>query len=323
MAPDGLTAGQFEVLRSPGPDEVALLASRHGENPFFTPAYLHAQRRRGETVLLRAGPGECPALLRAGRWSRVVEVDSAPDDAGDAFWTGFADWCRTERVDDVQVGTFCTRRTLPSTLPGEVRRRERLEYVLALEASRIVEGFSSHHRRQARRGEKSGLDIEESGDPGAVASHVALMIASGDRRRARGESLRGRAELERSCRDLVESGAGTLWRAFRAGEVLSSMLILRAERGAYYHTAGTSSDGMECGASHFLMARLAERLADAGVRELNLGGVDPAQEGLRRFKTGFGSREIALASAALSFEPRLRRQLRALARGALGRLGLR
>lgn len=107
----------------------------------------------------------------------------------------------------------------------------------------------------------------------------------------------------------MRSGAGCIYQARLAGEVVSSILVLRSAAGAYYHSAGTSPDGMRLGASVFLISELADALRADGCTVFNLGGTDPDQEGLRRFKAGFGAITVPLESSQSFFGNKLRQKL--------------
>ena len=78
-----------------------------------------------------------------------------------------------------------------------------------------------------------------------------------------------------------------------------SILSMRRSpyRGAYYQSAGAGHDGMDCGASHFLVHDVAASLQSQSVEVLNLGGADQLNPGLQRFKAGFGATTVKLESA--------------------------
>jgi hypothetical protein len=98
---------------------------------------------------------------------------------------------------------------------------------------------------------------------------------------------------------ILQAGAGTLYQAVIGDQVLSSALVLKAARGAYYQSSGTSPDGMACGASHFLVCEIARTLRDEGMELFNLGGADPQNRGLWEFKSGFGAIPVPLESAGV------------------------
>ena len=97
-------------------------------------------------------------------------------------------------------------------------------------------------------------------------------------------------------------------------ETLSSMLVLVSSKGAYYHSAGSSPDGMSTGSSPFLVAEVIAWLQAEGKTTFNLGGATAAEEGLHRFKRGFGSVEVPLEAATCDLSPSVVRMLRRLLR---------
>jgi lipid II:glycine glycyltransferase (peptidoglycan interpeptide bridge formation enzyme) len=113
---------------------------------------------------------------------------------------------------------------------------------------------------------------------------------------------------------LLNSGAAELFQARSDEEVLASILILISKTSGYYHSAGTSPEGMKSGASPFLISEVASALASSGRDWLNLGGADPDAEGLRRFKKGFGARENALPAGVYSMISPFERTLLTMAR---------
>jgi lipid II:glycine glycyltransferase (peptidoglycan interpeptide bridge formation enzyme) len=113
------------------------------------------------------------------------------------------------------------------------------------------------------------------------------MTTSLERRQARGENVVAAGNAQEILA-LVGAGAGEIFQAVLGDQVLSSILVLASTRVAYYHSAGTTPEGMRAGASAFLIGAVAMELKSAGVAEFNLGGAEPENEGLYRFKSGFG-----------------------------------
>jgi lipid II:glycine glycyltransferase (peptidoglycan interpeptide bridge formation enzyme) len=123
------------------------------------------------------------------------------------------------------------------------------------------------------------------------------MKASLERRAKRGEEVEI-SQQHAWLLALLTSRSGELFQAVHGGKVLSSILILRSSQGAYYQSAGTLPEGMKLGASPFLVSRVAAILKEEGARVFNLGGAGTDNPGLRRFKAGFGTREVALQAAS-------------------------
>ena len=289
-------------------------------NPFATPAFFDSQRQLGfsawvlalrdEGKALRAG---CGAFFRAGRLNRSLEVVSLPPVAADdPFWPGLRAFCRQRGVTVLQLDSFgsASAAGIPP-LGARCTRRSRLEFVLDL-SGEPADKLGSNHKRNLKKAEKAGLAVTRARTLEAMGVHRALMGQSMDRRRSRGEAVRAVRESQQEGA-LLSSGAGELFQAVRPpATVLSSVLVLHAPRGGYYYTAGTSPEGMEVGASHFLIHGIARELRAAGAQLLNLGGAEEGSS-LARFKLGFGAATVQLASAGCEVGPAWRR----LASGAL------
>jgi hypothetical protein len=299
------------------PDDELLqaVADAEPENPFRTPAFARAQMLGGErTVLfLATSTGSthgCTGFVVQGRIHRDLTIVSAPAiDANHPLWRTIHDLCRREGITRLGVHTFgSTARGIPS-LAHELSRVARREFVLILEPNCSPLMLSSNHRRNVRRAERAGIEVLESTDPQAGDTHAVLIDASMLRRVERGESV--------SCdtvpdpfRHFIATGAATVFQARDAeGTVLSSILVLQSARGAYYHSAGTSPEGMRNGASQLLVATVAERLRDRGITRFNLGGAGEDEVGLARFKAGFRPETVELEAATFDVARGARRAL--------------
>jgi len=307
----------FEAVSNPSSADLAGLATSAPESPFHTAAYAAARGEMGDQVVLlalREADGRlaagCTAFARKGRLGGHLDLPSARS-APDAFWEGVVAHCRRRRQWRIYVGTFgAPVGTHIPPLPGEQERRPRAEHVVSLADFR-TEALSTNHRRSIKKARAGGVTFEVRREPAVALEHVALMDASMDRRAGRGEDV-SRTDGAAQATALLRTGAGVCARAVRGGETLSSMLVLLAEKGGYYHSAGTSPAGMATGASPFLVAEVAAWLKAEGRSSFNLGGAMATEEGLHRFKRGFGGVEIPLEAVTVDLSPALVRLLRSL-----------
>ena len=134
------------------------------------------------------------------------------------------------------------------------------------------------------------------------------------RRSARGETVPVSFSTKMSAA-AVRSGLGKIYQALLDDRVVSSVLVLFAPRGAYYHTAGTSQEGMECGASQALVHEISRRLKEQSLDRFWLGGVSEENPGLVRFKAGFGAEPVDLDSAELFLGSALQKKFIGVVRG--------
>lgn len=258
------------------------------ENPFLTAEYARARRRLGESlVMLENGAQLCPGYLKRGRISAALEIPSLPFAPSNSFLATVAAFCRAHRIYDTNLNTFASPELSIPRLPQELERRSRTEFLLALTVPSEQWKISETHRRHIRRAQKNAIAVRRTGSDG-LQDHLALCQASMARREERGEDVPSVTDNSEAT-SLVLSGAGELFQAIRDDQVLSSMLVLRSRTGAYYHSAGTRPEGMEIGTSHFLLHSVARTLQEEGIEVFNLGGAGPDMQGLRNFKSRFGT----------------------------------
>lgn len=275
------------------------------DNPFCARAYAYARELLGNEPLLawwtEPGVGEraVPLFLDRGRLRATLELPSFPRTAAPAaFVSALANAARRLGVGTLDINSFASDAFALPPLPGERGRVLRQEFVMDLGIEDLTRSLTASHRHRVRQARKAGVVLRRGADAEACWSHATLMAASMARRSARGEQVS--VEVARSpTRELVESGAGEIFQAVREGEVLSSMLVLRAPRAGYDHSSGSSPAGMACGSSQFLILETGLLLREEGATVLNLGGARPEEEGLRSFKSHFGASTVDLQAVSL------------------------
>lgn len=310
----------FVAIREPGNTILDEMAALSPTNPFATRAYVVARRGfTGEPWVigldaqghLSAG---CLAHMRTGYLGRSLEIVSLPElPDPEVFWRGLREFCRRQHVEDLFVNTFASCSAAIPKLVGEKMRTDRCEYVLDLQECDLVARLSGDHRRNIARARKKGLTVRRATDRESCQAHAAMLLASMERRQHRGEAVPVAFGADQFVA-IMEAGAGELFQAIEGGEVVSSMLLLRAARGAYSHTMGTNASGMKHGGSRLVIFEAARMLADEGFEVLNLGGISEDNPGLREFKLGFGARPVDLQSAGFSFATPFKRSIRGAAR---------
>ncbi|MDW7710943.1 MAG: GNAT family N-acetyltransferase [Deferrisomatales bacterium] len=297
-------AMEFKAIPGPAHEQCGQLLASAPHNPFFTPAYLAARGDSGERPWLLAlwAHGRvvagCTAFETRRRTGRALEIHSAPAVVQErAYWEGLLGFCRERGVQELVLQTYGSPEL---TIPGGTRelwRRRRREHVWDLTAGNGAAGFSPNHRRNAGRALKAGVELRVAETREACRAHGHLVGASLTRRRERGEAVPS-PRSEALWLRLLANGAALIYQGTREGTPLSSALVLLAPEGAYYQSAGTSPEGMAVGASHFVVQGAADDLRRRGIRRFNLGGAGPDEEGLGRFKAGFGARPVELEAAA-------------------------
>lgn len=311
---------RFEATTSPTAQQLDALAHLSPHSPFHSAPYAEARAALGDTSCLLGLYNEselvtgCIGFLRGRRFARSLEITSAPAlSTPEPFWAGVRGYCRKQRVWDLHIESYAAKEVSLPSWPGEVSRRQRLEFVLDLSQPIEQSMLSSGHRRNVGRARRHGLTIDRSCDPAAARAHSQLIESSMQRRRLRGEALSTHDQTQ-FFEAMLRIGAAEVFRANDGANLLSSIMLLRSKEGAYYQSAGTSPEGMQKGASHYLVFEAACALKDAEIRAFNLGGAQPEDAGLQRFKSGFGAREIPLEAAEFCLVSPVKRKLRSAAR---------
>ena len=282
---------------------VEKLSALSPANPFATWGYVRSKSEVGFDIWalgLRDRTGElmsgCSAFLALSRLNRTLVVHSLPSvGAESSFWDGLREFCRKRRVTMLELSTFCSPAGVELPPLGDIcTKKNRCEYVLDLKGD-LTSMLRSNHKRNVKKAQKAGFVVRQTRTAEAASIHLSLMNQSMDRRHRRGENV-GRIAPQPDHMAFLRSGLGELFQAVHEDRVLSSVLVLHAPRGGYYQSAGTSSEGMAKGASHFLINCIANQLREEGDETLNLGGADE-DSGLARFKEGFGATRMPLPAA--------------------------
>lgn len=287
------------------------LSVANSDNPFYTLEYITYRRLQGFTPWLLSSNDKahskthCLAFMKMGRLRCAMEIPSAPDIAEHApFWQSLIKFCKKSGITDLSINSFGSSGGIIPNLGQEKERKTRWEYVLSLKHPDILTKMSKGHTYRIKRAKKMGIVMQRRKDKEAIASHASLISMSMQRRKERGENVTTSVSVE-NLSQLIDSGAAEIFCAVAADQILSSNIILMAEKTGYSHTQGTSLAGMECGAAHFLIHEIASTLRNEGKEFFNLGGTDDPnpESGLVKFKTGFGPATERRALQAARFTP--------------------
>lgn len=288
------------------------LLRRHGGGFFHSPAGLRAGAPDGDPVFGRFfHNGEVIGIVAGVRTN--CRLSSRTCHLYCPTWPAFADPAhrklgmarlaaelRADGIAEVRWDSFDAACTVPpATVPT------RWEYVISLDAIAEQANWpeSSTHRRHVRRGDREGWELRELTGLAAVDALTEVMENVVERGTERGARIL--ALIPPAVTDApAPRGGGTAhtYAAFGAEGMLAAVLLGRTETRAYYIMGGATPAGYRSGASAWLHAHVASRLADDGLLHYNLGGApltatEPtdASFGLHRFKTGFGALVVPCA----------------------------
>jgi len=294
---------KFNSIVDPGQEVVSQIAALDRDNPFATAEYLAVRKRLGAEgcafVLTSDGApvAGCLAFMTRGRMNSRIEITSLPVLPDPRlFWDGLFEFCKDQGISVLSTHTFGSTETSIAELSNRVALRRRSEYRLDLTQPDLWHGLNRRHQRLIKKAMKAGLEVRGSDDRTAREMHLQLANLSLDRRRGRGEVI----DSQITAADVdafLECGAGSIVQAVVGEQVYATMLVARSENGGYAQSSGTSTEGRDLGASHFLFYEVARRMKAEGARVFNLGGASDGSVGLEQFKLGLGAERIELESA--------------------------
>ena len=140
------------------------IAAGDPTNPFCTPEYVSATESLGaQTCMIGLWEGDEPAtgcfgFLTGSFLRRSLSIPSLPGiPEQQILWEGLLQLCRELKIWRLEIDTYGSPAVEVPQLQGELTRKTRWEYVLDLTCENILDGVSSHHRRNITRAMQSGL----------------------------------------------------------------------------------------------------------------------------------------------------------------------
>jgi Acetyltransferase (GNAT) domain len=175
---------------------------------------------------------------------------------------------------------------MPSAAPSLSFR----EHILALneDEARQFSQLSESTRRLIRRARNEGLHVGFSRELDALRQFYGLQCKTRRRHGIPPQPWRFFANVHRH---VLSRNQGFVALATQHGKPVAGAVFLYAGSTAIYKFAASERGQGAVGASHFLMWEAIRWLIQHGFSSLHLGRSSLAQEGLRRFKLAWGSRE--------------------------------
>ena len=266
--------------------------------------------------------GEPVQLQRSGGWllRRPIDGTGQHDLAGPYPLFSCVDWRRLEA--DLAELTDAVSVVLVADPLADVSPQQLADLFpdhLSAFKSHVVRDMErklalpTSHRRHLRRA-SSSVSVEVLSDPQAHLDDW-LRMYGGLTARHRLQGIRAFSP-EAFRRQLTLPGMVAVV-AERSGEIVSMTLWLVGGDRAYYHLGASSDLGREVSASYAVFDAAFEQLSRRGVRWVDLGGAAGAvarEDGLLRFKRGWGNAERSAHLCGRIVDPRryeaLREQLR-------------
>ena len=156
---------------------------------------------------------------------------------------------------------------------------------------KLPAGFDDSVRRAIRKAERSGLTVETSGSREAILDFYRL---HGQTRKRHGVPPQPLSFFLNIHREIIEPGLGFVVLARRASRPVAASVFFRCGKKAIYKFGASEETQQEFRGNNLVMWKGIEFLAREGVEQLHFGRTSLGNEGLRRFKLAWGTREETL-----------------------------
>ena len=185
---------QFRSMLAPPVSLIERIAAGDPTNPFCTAEYVSAIESQGaQTCMIGLWEGDEPVIgcfgfLTGSFLRRSLSVPSLPGiPEQQVFWAGLMQLSRELKIWRLEIDTYGSPAVEIPQLQGELTRRTRWEYVMDLTCENILDGVSSHHRRNITRAMQSGLVVQLEPERvrlrAAPGTHEIIDAATGRPRR--------------------------------------------------------------------------------------------------------------------------------------------
>jgi hypothetical protein len=151
--------------------------------------------------------------------------------------------------------------------------------------------FSNSTRGAIKKAEKSGVVVEAASKLEDMDAFYSLLCQTRQRHGNPPQPIKFFRELHRHA---IEANSGLLLLARHQGSVVAGAIFLHSGQSAIYKYAASNSESRHLSANNLVLWRALERYTREGYSSMLLGRTSLENEGLRRFKLGWGSREYSI-----------------------------
>ena len=298
------TAGASAV--DPSPTHVDLRAygvrlSQHkSAGPFHTPQWLDLlQRSYGfKPLVFETETGgimpmmEAATFLTGRRGISLPFTDYCPaltttDGDVEKLWTAAVEYGRCRGWKYVECRG--ERKVLPDAQPSVRFFGHELDLRPGEQA--LFSGVHSSVRRAIRKGESLGVVVQAIESEAGMRAYYRMHCWT---RRKHGVPPQTWGFFSNIYHHLVSNGAATVLLAKHADRIIAGAVFLRHGARAVYKFGASYPAGLACRANNLVMWQAIKELVKSGAERLHFGRTSVNNEGLRRFKVGWGASEHLL-----------------------------
>jgi CelD/BcsL family acetyltransferase involved in cellulose biosynthesis len=274
--------GEATIFHSPSWARVLAETYRYRA---FALGLLSSERLVGLVPLL-----EVDGLLRSRRWVSLPFTDTCPP----LLAPEMNDQAVVTLVDRARREAAVSAVDVHAPIHGALHEEVGVEHVLALEddPATLERGFASSHRRNLKQADRNGVSVRIAGSAEDLTrAYYALHVAT---RRRQGIPTQPRSFFRRLWELVIEPGDGFLLLAEHDSAVAAGAVFLAGSRTLVYKYGASVPAQWRLRPNNPIFRAAIEWACAHGCTRLDFGRTDAHNEGLRRFKAGFGAEESPL-----------------------------
>jgi hypothetical protein len=165
------------------------------------------------------------------------------------------------------------------------------EIALRQDEKALLAALSPAVRRAIRKAEKQGVTVEILKDGDGIQPFYSLHCRT---RRKHGLPPQPFAFFQNLQKHILEAGSGVIVLARLGAKALAGSVFLHVGQEAIYKFGASDERMLELRGNDFVMWEGIRYYSARGFRTLHLGRTSLSNEGLRRFKLGWGAREHSI-----------------------------
>lgn len=227
---------------------------------------------------------ECPPLVSSGVTSQAL-LDAAMQEGTASQWKHLELRGGQEVLKTLPQSALYYAHVLP----------------LASSAECVFKNFQNSVQRAIRKAERSGITVEFSTHESALKEYYALHCRTRTKRGAPPQPYPFFLSL---LNNVLSKDRGFIALAKFQGRPIAGAVFLQFAGKAIYKFAASDERHQGFRGANLVIWRSIQRLVFNEVTELNFGRTSLSNDGLRRFKLGWGSNEYFLCYARYCFERR-------------------
>ncbi len=156
----------------------------------------------------------------------------------------------------------------------------------------LTSNFSSSAQRAVRKAQRSGLSVSIQSSADAMAKFYKLHVRT---RRRHGAPPQPQSFFTNIQRHLISAGLGFIVLVECQKGPIAAAMFFKLGRHAVYKFGASDERLQELRPNNLAMFEGIKHLADGGAETLHFGRTDKENEGLRRFKLSWGTREAEIS----------------------------